>query len=120
MNISISSSKLTEMIFNYKVFSELVKKITECNKHLSQLKDANDRWHPQNSDFFYFLEKRNQSINEGVDILNGFALSKEYEYVRIHKIDCSGIFKEMLEAKDKIFRAILIASSMEKVQTVAI
>lgn len=117
--MTIDSSKLTQMTYDYKVVDKLFGNIIECNLQLAQLTDVHDKWHPQNGDFFFFVEKRNQFINEIVDILNGLAFSKKFEKVRIHKIDCLETLKELQAAIKTIRKAITIASSMEKAACIA-
>lgn len=112
--MKINEQKLTKMIFDYKVVDELFGYIIDCNFRLAQLADANEKWHSQNGDFFFFVEKRNQYINEIADILNQHAFSKKFEHVRIHKIDCYETIKEQLSAIQAIRKTIIIASKMEK------
>lgn len=109
----IDSTKLTNLTFDYKVVDELFGKIIQCNLQLAQLPDAHAKWHPQKGDFFFYLEKRNQYINEVVDILNGLAFKKRFVHMRVHQIDCMDTLKKLQAAIKTIKKAITIASSME-------
>lgn len=112
--MKIDSTKLTKLTFDYKVIDELFGKIIKCNLQLAKLPDAQAKWHPQNGDFFFYLEKRNQFINEVADILNGLAFGKKFVHVRVHQIDCLAALEQLQAATKTIKKAITIASSMEK------
>lgn len=118
-NLKIDSQKLTNMAYDYKVIDELLGTIIDCNRRLAKLADAHDKWHPQNGDFFFFVEKRNQSINEIVDILNEHAFTNKFAHVRIHKIDCLEILKELQTAIRSIREAITVATAMERMACIA-